>query len=270
MSMLLDLGLFLRENNLFNVNKKTGERKKVNITSAIRGFLFTLACRIGSDPYTWVSQETLAEEMEMTLDGIKKLSKKASETGLIEIEKNTKDKRKNLYRPASFLINYTQKRREKLSTIEGYGVIWEQKKVDKCIPNKSRKVDKRIPSRCTNVYVSSKEKEEIINNNQEYNRQNQKPKGHTNTITNKNPVLDFKFFPNEENQKLADKIGEKVGKTGVYLIQMFVERIIRKYNITDDLDMRFKKFLLNELPAKRYENRDRSSNQPMKVGYFLN
>ncbi|HMH11458.1 MAG TPA: hypothetical protein VK553_12145 [Candidatus Nitrosopolaris rasttigaisensis] len=267
MSMLLDLGLFLRENNLFSINKKTGERKKVNITTAMRGFLFTLACRIGSDPYTWVSQETLADELDIKIHAVKILCKKATEMGLIDIDQNAKDKRKNLYKPASFLINYTQKRRENLSTISGFGIFWEPKKVSKRIPNNPRKVSKRIPTRYSKEYLISSEKQENNNNYQLDTEKLQTPKGHTTTITSKQPELDFKFYPNPENQKLADQIGNKIGKTGVYLIRSFINKIMKPYKITDDLDKRFKKFLLTELPAKRESQR---SGQPMKAGCFLN
>ena len=259
--MLLDLGLFLRENHVLKIDKKTNEKSILHISSAIRGFLFTIACRIGSDPYSWVSQETLTEELDITLDGVKKLSKKALETNLIESIPNPSDKRKRMYRPAKFLINYTQKRREKLSTEDGLGTFFLPKKVDKRTPKISRKVDKSLPSRCPNVHRISENEQDKITNNQQLKELYTEPKGHTTTIINKQPVgsrkerglISDKFYPNYENQKLADQIGSKVGKTGSYLIKRFID-VMTMHKVKDnDFDRRFKEFLLKELPARKMD-----------------
>lgn len=261
MSMLLDLGLFLRENNVIRLDKKTGEKIIIPISATLRGFLFTIACRIGSDPYSWVSQETLAEELGMSVIGIKKLSKKASETNLIEVIPNPSDKRKRMYRPAKFLVNYTQKRREKLSTEDGLGTFFEIKKVYKRTPNNPKKVSKSIPSRYTNVSRISHKNNENIKQNQTLTNENKTPKGHETTIISKQPdapaekrgLISESFYPNRENQKLADQIGIKVGKTGVYLIRKFIE-VMNKYNVkAEDFDRRFKEFLLKELPSKQFK-----------------
>jgi len=257
--MLLDLGLFLRENNLIKIDKKTGEKTILHISSSMRGFLFTLACRIGSDPYTWVSQETLAEEMDIKPDAIKTMTKKSVETQLIEVIPNPSDKRKNLYRPASFLINYSQNRREKLSTIDGYGIIFEPKKVAKRPPNKVRKVAKRPPSRWPKDHLITENNVNKNIYNQEVIELSTMPKEHETNIINKQPMTSRKerglicdnFYPGHENQKLADKTAMATGKTGMYLIRRFID-VMKKYDVKDyDFDKRFREFLLKEMPARK-------------------
>lgn len=114
MSVALDTAMYLREQLLDNP-----------LTLTERGILFTLMFRVGGNPFTWVSQESLAEECDIIERNVRRLMAQLSLKGFVEIEKNTKDKRKNLYKPAEFLINYhqipnrnpTKKYRSKLTSI---------------------------------------------------------------------------------------------------------------------------------------------------------
>ncbi len=99
MSIALDAALYLREQKL-----------PQPLTLTERGLLFTLLFRVGSNPFAWVSQETLAIETDTDLRSVNIRLGQIVSKGLIEIVKNPKDKRKNLYRPAVFLINYHQRR----------------------------------------------------------------------------------------------------------------------------------------------------------------
>jgi len=114
MSIALDLALFLREQKTL---------KPLTLTE--RGLLFTLFFRVGSNPNTWVSQETLAMELDIVERNVRRLLSSIQKKGYIETQQKYSDKRKNEYRPAEFLINYhqqinrlpTKKYRSKLSSI---------------------------------------------------------------------------------------------------------------------------------------------------------
>lgn len=98
MSIALDTALYLREQLSANP-----------LTLSERGALFTLLFRVGSHATSWVSQETLAIELDITERYVKELMSNISKKGYIKIKPNPKDKRKNIYSPAKFLINYHQK-----------------------------------------------------------------------------------------------------------------------------------------------------------------
>jgi DNA-binding MarR family transcriptional regulator len=97
MSIALDAALYLREQKLTNP-----------LTVSERGMLFTLLFRVGSNPFTWISQASLATELDIDIKNVQRTMKRIANKGLIEVQKDTNDKRKNLYRPAEFLINYHQ------------------------------------------------------------------------------------------------------------------------------------------------------------------
>lgn len=97
MSIALDAALFLRE-----------QKESNPLTLSERGLLFTLLFRVGSNPFSWVSQETLCIELDLADSNLRSQLKKIVDKGFIEIMKDPNDKRKNLYRPADFLINYHQ------------------------------------------------------------------------------------------------------------------------------------------------------------------
>ena len=97
MSIALDTALYIREQKSSNP-----------LTLSERGALFTLLFRIGSNATSWVSQETLALELDITERYVITLMQNISEKGYIKIKQNPKDKRKNIYSPAKFLINYHQ------------------------------------------------------------------------------------------------------------------------------------------------------------------
>lgn len=102
MSISLDLALYLRE-----------QRHHHDISLAERGVLFTLMFRVGSNPFSWVSQEDLAIELDISERHLKRYMSSLLKKNLIVIEKDSKDLRKNTYRPAEFLINYHQKQDRK-------------------------------------------------------------------------------------------------------------------------------------------------------------
>lgn len=96
MSIALDVALYLRENNII-------------VSLSARGVLFTLFFRVGSNPFTWVTQEDLAIECGVTERQLRTQTRILEKLGLIIIKRDPKDKRRNLYCPAEFLINYHQK-----------------------------------------------------------------------------------------------------------------------------------------------------------------
>lgn len=95
MSISLDLALFLRDNN-----------HQLKLSTSDIGVAFVFAFRIGSNPFTWVSQEQLASELGITERGVRKAANRLNK--LIIVEKSSTDKRKNIYRFQEFLINYHQ------------------------------------------------------------------------------------------------------------------------------------------------------------------
>src|ERR1700689_135070 len=97
MSVALDTALYIREQKLSNP-----------LTLAERGVLFTLMFRVGSNPHTWVSQKDLCIELDITDRPLRHQLKKLEKKGLLVSMSDADDKRKNLYRPAEFLINYHQ------------------------------------------------------------------------------------------------------------------------------------------------------------------
>jgi len=104
MSIALDTALYLREVQL---------EKPLSLTE--RGLLFTILFRVGSNPFSWISQSVLATELDLDERNIRTIMKKLINKNLIEVSKDPTDKRKNLYRPAAFLINYHQQNNRKVT-----------------------------------------------------------------------------------------------------------------------------------------------------------
>jgi len=96
MSISLDLALYLRE------------QKDSDLTLCERGVLFTLFFRVGSNAFSWISQEVLADELQISARQLKRQIQSLLKKGFIQVLHDPKDLRKNLYRPANFLINYHQ------------------------------------------------------------------------------------------------------------------------------------------------------------------
>jgi DNA-binding MarR family transcriptional regulator len=101
MSLALDIALYTRENKIDG------------LTLSDRGFLYTLAFRCGSNPFTWVTQKELAFELDIHERKIRQHISKLKKLGLIESRPDPKDKRRNITKPSQFLINYHQSRRTK-------------------------------------------------------------------------------------------------------------------------------------------------------------
>ncbi|HXK00737.1 MAG TPA: helix-turn-helix domain-containing protein [Buchnera sp. (in: enterobacteria)] len=101
MSISLDIALYLRDNS--------SSYKKLTLSD--RAVLFTLAFRVGSNAYAWISQEELAKELNLTPRGLRKNLTNLINIKLITVMHGKNDKRKNLYHPADFLINYHQSRK---------------------------------------------------------------------------------------------------------------------------------------------------------------
>jgi hypothetical protein len=98
MNLSLDIALYHRDQTIDN-----------SISPNELGVLHTLAQRIGNNTFAWISHETLAIELKISQRQLARYMSKLRAKGLIETPKDPKDKRKNLYRLASFLINYHQK-----------------------------------------------------------------------------------------------------------------------------------------------------------------
>jgi len=97
MSIALDLGLFFR-------NSKT----KLGLSLTQRAILFTLAFRVGSNPKTWIKQTTLAMELGIEERNVKENLAKIKPTGILLIDRQKSDARKNIYRFVDILFNYHQ------------------------------------------------------------------------------------------------------------------------------------------------------------------
>lgn len=95
MSIAVDLGLFLR-------NSKT----KLGLSLTHRGLLFTLAIRIGNNAYTWIKQDTLANEAGIDIKNLQDHLKKIQASGILLIERQSSDKRKNQYKFNPSIVNY--------------------------------------------------------------------------------------------------------------------------------------------------------------------
>jgi hypothetical protein len=102
MSIALDIALYLRDTET-----------KDPLTLAERGVLFTLAFRVGSNSATWISQESLMLELDISERNLRDHLKKIADKGYILIKPDKKDKRKMTYTIASFLLNYHQKENRK-------------------------------------------------------------------------------------------------------------------------------------------------------------
>lgn len=132
MSIALDTALYLRE-----------QKSSDPLTLEERGVLFTLMFRVGSNPFTWISQEALAIELDVSLRQLKRHLKSLIKKSYIEEMDDPKDKRKNLYRPAEFLINYHQQQDRKPT--KSYPQK-PKKKVSYMSPNSERKVSYMSPN----------------------------------------------------------------------------------------------------------------------------
>lgn len=97
MSIALDVALFLREQKL---------PKFISLSQ--RGVLLTLMFRLGSNPWTWISQIALSEELNLTCRQLRDHMKTLELKGLIEVKALAGDKRKNMYRVSQALVNYHQ------------------------------------------------------------------------------------------------------------------------------------------------------------------
>jgi DNA-binding MarR family transcriptional regulator len=100
MSISLDVALYLRE-----------QCQGKNITLADRGVLLTLMFRVGSNPFTWISQNELAKELDCSESTLRRHLKNLVKSGLILIDRDKKNKSCNCYRPSPHLINYHQNNR---------------------------------------------------------------------------------------------------------------------------------------------------------------
>lgn len=95
MSIALDFAMFMR-------NSKT----KLNLSIAARWVANVLAFRIGSNTTTWIGQETLASELGIIENSVRLHCKALAKAGLIKIEKQKKDKRRNVYNFTDIILNY--------------------------------------------------------------------------------------------------------------------------------------------------------------------
>jgi len=101
MSIALDIALYLRDHG----------RNLKGLSAADRGVLYTLAFRIGTKIYTWISQASLANELCMSTRNIRDYLRNLERFGLIITRKSKKDSRKLEYRISEFVHNYHQNSR---------------------------------------------------------------------------------------------------------------------------------------------------------------
>jgi DNA-binding MarR family transcriptional regulator len=153
MSIALDTALYIRENEVYYIDKN---RKSHYLTASDRGYLFTLMFRVGSNPFTWISQEELAFEMGVTARPLKAALSKLFKLGLIVIEIDPQDRRKNRYRPADKLIDYHQKNRINTKKLTKQSVTQDKKYGLKTAPINPRKGLISAPTRCRKQPLLSK------------------------------------------------------------------------------------------------------------------
>lgn len=248
MSIALDFALFIR-------NSTT----KLNLSAATIAIGYTLAFRVGSNTFTWVSQKELAEEIGMDESNIRKHCKKLAQAGFIGIESDRKDKRKNVYTFTKSILNYhamsdSQKREchNKLKDVYKFTA--------RNHPVKNADTARNHPvNTARNHPVSSDAKSSTAHENKGLQETVSSAKGTLyNNTKSKQPVNSRKkrglisdsFYPNHDNQKLADKVATQTGKTGSYLVKRFVD-VMKKHAVeSDNFDERFTTFLMNELPSK--------------------
>lgn len=111
--LALDFALFVRD-----------AAQQLNLSLATLGVAYTLAFRIGTNINTWVSQESLAKEMNVCERTVRRQCKILKKAKIILIKKDSNDKRNNLYSFNPLLYNYAQmdektrkKYRTKMSSI---------------------------------------------------------------------------------------------------------------------------------------------------------
>lgn len=268
MSIALDLALFLRENNLLDP-----QGQKIHVSSSLRGFLFTLMFRVGSNPYTWIPQEELALELDMTIDGLKKITPKMLETGLIEITQNPNDKRKNCYRPADFLINYHQTRRQKLGDKSLVTTNVGLKYVPKRAPSFEKYVPVCTPNsedRCTNgpiiSYTNDSQPAPVKGSKAEVHSLKQHKDKAKEREKAKEPLSqDFKI--NEENQKLLKETAQKSGKSENDLMTKFKALMKIKDVRQKEWQERLTMFLVDEKPVTQLSNVCKTTKQEEPARY---
>lgn len=99
MSLILDFDLFLRDH-----------RANVKLSAQAECMGYRLAGIIGSKTDCWISQEALAEMYGKTIRTIISSLKQLEAAGIILINSDRKDKRKNRYKFSPWLRNYYQHR----------------------------------------------------------------------------------------------------------------------------------------------------------------
>lgn len=268
MSIALDLALFLRENHLLD-----SKAQKITISSSLRGFLFTLMFRVGSNPYSWIPQEELALEMDMTIDGLKKITAKVVETGLIEIGQNPHDKRKNCYRPAEFLINYHQSRREK----SGYKCRSTTNVGVKYVPKRAPNSEKYVPvctpnseDRCPNVPIISCTNDSNPTSNNGSKLVVHSLKQHKDKIKEREKAkgaLSQDFKINEENKNLLRDTAQKSGKPENDLLIKFKSLMKIKDIGQNEWQERLSMFLVDEKPVMQLSNVCKNTKEMGVSGY---
>ena len=95
MSIALDLALIVRDS-----------LNNFGLSVANLGVAYTLAFRVGSNSCTWISQIELAKEVNLDERNLRNHCKKLQEVGVILIEKDTKDPRRNRYSFNPIIANY--------------------------------------------------------------------------------------------------------------------------------------------------------------------
>lgn len=206
MSIALDSALYIRENEI-SYTDKNGQIHK--FTASDRGYLFTIMFRVGSNPFTWISQKELAYEMDVTARPLKTALAKLVNFGLIEVDIDPKDARKNRYRPAEKLINYHDKGRIKGKKLSPECVTQDKKYGLKSAPIKPRKVLLSAPSRCRKQPLSKHQISPQPFVNKEKKRLSKNPKEKVNKQKSKETVkmgeeidmMNFKMLKMNEAKK---------------------------------------------------------------------
>ncbi len=267
MSLALDLGLFFR-------NSKT----KLGLSLTHRGLLFTLAIRIGNNSNTWIKQDSLANEANIDERNIRENMEKIKSTGIIIVEKQKHDKRRNMYKFNQLIINYhLLNDEEKHRAHEALG--------DECIIQKSPKLSTGSKKYQTKSSGNSKNtgQNHPLNTGQNHpvhpgpkNPADLLPRGLHDLSTfpkakekskkgmqskrelRGSPFLKSfsdDFFPDEKRLKLLGEHAARTNCTTQELLEKF-GKVCKKYQTkSKDWQAKFEDFLARELPKRTYEDK---------------
>lgn len=265
MSVAVDLGLLLR-------NSKT----KFGLTLTHRGVLYALAIRIGNNSSTWIKQETLAKETGTDIKSLQDHLQKIQIAGIVIIEKQKADRRKNQYKFNPIFLNYhSMEDTEKMKVHALLGDEYcppggpklstrDRKKGAKSPPNSGERGRNDPLNRGRNDPLTFEEKIPQALEAQDFKAVTKSPKEKGERDNKKqrelggSPVLQHfpqDFFPDDKRSKLLNEHSVRTNCQPHELLSKF-ESVSKRYKTkSKDWQYAFEIFLIRELPKRTYEDK---------------